>query len=79
MAPSTTPTAPPGSASSAPDSQEVWQDESWRFGLHAVDPEVGAAGVILVAPVQQLEVVCLRVERLAEKREKKERRFKLVH
>lgn len=35
--------------------------------------------MILVAPVQQLEVVRLRVERLAEKREKKERRLKLVN
>lgn len=65
------PSTPP---SSAPGSEEVWQDESWRFGLHTVDPEVGAAGVILVAPVQQLEVVRLRVKRLAEK---KGRRFKI--
>lgn len=78
MAPTAHSLSPPttaSSASSAPDSQEVWQDETRRFGLHAVDPEVGTAGVILVAPVQQLEVVRLRVERLAEKNQTKRKRW----
>lgn len=61
---------PASSAGSTADSEEVWQDESRWFGLHAVDPEVGTAGVILVAPVQQLEIVRLGVERLAEKNTK---------
>lgn len=73
MAPAAPPPPPP--PSSAPNLEEVWQDESRRFGLHTVDPEVGAAGVILVAPVQQLEVVRLRVERLTGQKKKK-RRFK---
>lgn len=62
----------PTPPSSASDSEEVWQDESWRLGLHTVDPEVGTAGVILVPPVQQLEVVRLGVKRLTGKKEKEE-------
>lgn len=48
-------------------SEQVRQDEAWWFGLHTVNPEVGTAGVVLVAPIQQLEVVGLRVERLSER------------
>lgn len=47
-------------------SEQVRQDEARGFGLHTVNPEVGTAGVVLMAPVHQLEVVCLRVERLLE-------------
>lgn len=47
-------------------SEQVWQDETWRFGLHAVDPEVGTAGVVLVPPIRQLEVISLRIEGLQE-------------
>lgn len=53
-------------AAAAEGSEQVRQDEAGGFGLHAVNPEVGTAGVVLVAPVQQLEVVGLRVERLSE-------------
>lgn len=47
-------------------SEKVRQYEAWGFGLHTVNPEIGTAGVILVAPVQQLEVVSLRVECLSK-------------
>ena len=47
-------------------SEQVGQDEARGFGLHTVNPEIGTAGVVLVAPVQQLEVVRLRVERLSD-------------
>lgn len=50
-------------------SEQVRQNKAWGFGLHAVDPEVGTAGMILVAPVKQLEVVRLRVEGLCSRRE----------
>lgn len=53
-------------AAAAQGSEQVGQDEAGGFGLHTVDPEIGTAGVVLVAPVQQLEVVRLRVERLSE-------------
>lgn len=46
-------------------SEQVRQYEARGFGLHTVNPEIGTAGVVLVAPVQQLEVVRLRVERLS--------------
>lgn len=46
-------------------SEQVGQDEARRFGLHTVNPEIGAAGVVLVAPVRQLEVVRLRVKSLS--------------
>lgn len=46
-------------------SEQVRQDEAWRFWFHTVDPEIGTAGVVLVTPIEQLEVVSLRVERLA--------------
>lgn len=53
-------------AAAAESSEKVRQDEARGFGLHTVNPEIGTAGVVLVAPVQQLEVVSLRVERLSE-------------
>lgn len=49
-------------------SEQVGQDEARGLGLHAVDPEIGTAGVVLVASVQQLEVVRLGVERLSERK-----------
>lgn len=48
-------------------SEQVRQDEARGFRFHTVDPEVGAAGMILVPPVGQLEAVCLRVEGLRER------------
>lgn len=43
-------------------SEQIRQEEPGRLGLHAVDPEVGTAGVVLVSSIGQLETVCLRVE-----------------
>lgn len=47
-------------------SEQVWQDETRRFGLHAVDPEVCTAGVVLVPSIRQLEVICLGIKGLQE-------------
>lgn len=49
-------------------SQEVGQYEARGLGLHTVDPEISTAGVVLVAAIQQLEVVGLRVKRLFNRR-----------
>ena len=53
-------------AAAAKSSEQVRQYEARGFRLHTVNPEIGTAGVVLVAAVQQLEVVRLRVERLSE-------------
>lgn len=45
-------------------SEQIRQDEAGRFGFNTVDPEVSAAGVVLVPSVCQLEAVRLGVERL---------------
>lgn len=45
--------------------EQVGQDETRRFGFHAVNPEVSTAGVVLVTAVHQLEVVRLRIKGLA--------------
>lgn len=55
----------PVAMAAAVSSEQVRQYEARGFGLHTVNPEIGTAGVVLVAPVQQLEVVRLRVERLS--------------
>lgn len=57
---------PVAMAAVAKSSEQVRQYEARGFRLHTVNPEIGTAGVVLVASVQQLEVVCLRVERLSE-------------
>ncbi len=44
--------------------EQVGQDETRRFGFHAVNPEVSTAGVVLVTSVHQLEVVRLRIKGL---------------
>lgn len=46
-------------------SQQIRQDEARRLRLHTVNPEIGTAGMVLVPPVRQLEVIRLRVEGLA--------------
>lgn len=51
--------APVAMAAVVCSSEQVGQNEARRFGLHAVNPKIGTAGVVLVAPVQQLEVVRL--------------------
>lgn len=56
-------------AAACKSSQQVRQDEAGGFGLDTVNPEIGTAGVVLVTPVQQLEVVRLRIERLSAERE----------
>lgn len=52
--------------SAQPISEQVWQNETWRFGLHTVDPEVCTAGVVLVSSVRQLEVVRFGIKGLKE-------------
>lgn len=44
--------------------EQVGQDETRRFGFHAVNPEVRTAGVVLVTSVHELEIVRLRVKGL---------------
>lgn len=53
--------------SAQPISEQVWQNETWRFGLHTVDPEVCTAGVVLVSSVRQLEVVRFGIKGLKER------------
>lgn len=51
--------------------EEVGQDETRWFGFHAVNPEVSAAGVVLVTSIHELEVVRLRIKGLQKKMSEK--------
>lgn len=45
-------------------SEQVWQNETWRFWLHTVDPEICTACVVLVPSVRQLKVIRFRIKGL---------------
>lgn len=48
-------------------SEQVWQNETWRFWLHTVDPEICTACMVLVPPIRQLKVIRFRIKGFSRK------------
>lgn len=64
-------TRPDAPSSAQPLSEQVGQNETRGLWLHAVDPEICAARVVLVPSVRQLKVVRFRIKGLKQHKPKR--------